>query len=55
MLTFALGRGLEYYDRCATDEITASVIAGDYRFVELVNAIVLSEPFQKVSQKTEAL
>ena len=55
MLTFALGRGLEYYDRCATDEIMASVIAGDYRFVELVNAIVLSEPFQKVSQTTETL
>ena len=53
MLTFALGRGLEYYDRCATDDIVASLIAGDFRFSALVEAIVLSSPFQMVSLQQE--
>ncbi|MCS1409823.1 MAG: hypothetical protein M2R45_03009 [Verrucomicrobia subdivision 3 bacterium] len=49
MLTFALGRGLEYYDRCATDEILAALAENDCRFSTLVTAIVMSDPFQKVS------
>lgn len=49
MLIFALGRGLEYYDRCAVDDIVALVAAADYRFVELVYAIVTSQPFQKTN------
>jgi hypothetical protein len=55
MLTFALGRGLEYYDKCATDEITATLIAADHQFSALVQAIVMSEPFQKVSLQNESL
>ncbi len=55
MLTFALGRGLEYYDKCATDEITAILIESDHQFSALVKAIVLSEPFQKVSLQNESL
>ena len=55
MLTFALGRGLEYYDKCATDEITATLIAADHQFSALVRAIVMSEPFQKVSLQNESL
>ncbi len=47
MLTYALGRGLEYYDRCAVDRIAAAVAADDYRFSSLVLEIVRSEPFQK--------
>jgi hypothetical protein len=47
MLTYALGRGLEYYDKCALDEITARAAKNDYRFSELVLGVVKSAPFQK--------
>ena len=47
MLTYALGRGLEYYDRCATDAILQRLDANNYRFSELVLGIVASKPFQK--------
>ncbi len=47
MLTYSLGRGLEYYDRCATDAILQQLAANNYRFTELVLGIVTSKPFQK--------
>jgi hypothetical protein len=47
MLTFGLGRGLEYYDKCAVDGIVKKVSAGGDRFSALVLAIVQSDPFQK--------
>ncbi|QDT25442.1 hypothetical protein Enr10x_07380 [Gimesia panareensis] len=47
MLTYAIGRGTEYYDKCAIDEITANFTAKGYRFSELVTEIVLSDPFLK--------
>lgn len=47
MLTYALGRGLERYDRRAVDEIVIQVKKNDYRFSALVTAIVTSEPFRK--------
>jgi mono/diheme cytochrome c family protein len=47
MLTYALGRGLEYYDRCATNAILKQLDASNYRFSELVLGIVTSKPFQK--------
>ncbi|HTI49438.1 MAG TPA: DUF1592 domain-containing protein, partial [Planctomycetaceae bacterium] len=47
MLTYALGRGLEYYDKCATDGIAAAVQKADYRFSTLIEEIVMSVPFQK--------
>jgi hypothetical protein len=47
MLTYALGRGVEAYDRCAVEEIAAAVAKDDYRFSRLVIAIVQSDPFQK--------
>ncbi len=47
MLTYALGRGLERYDKCAVDEIVASVKKNNYKFSSLVTAIVVSEPFRK--------
>jgi hypothetical protein len=46
LLTYALGRGLEYYDRCAVNDICAEMARHDNRFVSLVMAIVTSEPFQ---------
>lgn len=47
MLTYALGRGLEYYDQCATNQILERLNADDGRFHSLVHAIIESEPFQK--------
>jgi mono/diheme cytochrome c family protein len=47
MLTYALGRGLEAYDRCAVDDICAEVARNGNRFSSLVLAIVKSDPFQK--------
>ena len=46
LLTYALGRGLEFYDRCAVDDICAAVARNENRFSSLVLAIVHSEPFQ---------
>lgn len=46
MLTYALGRGVEYEDKCAVDRIVAALEANDYRFSVLVKSIVLSDPFQ---------
>jgi mono/diheme cytochrome c family protein len=47
MLTYALGRGTERYDRCAIEEIARNVKTSDYRFSALVLEIVKSDPFQK--------
>ena len=47
MLTYALGRGLDEYDRCAVDQIVKSLAANRYRFSALVLGIVKSDPFQK--------
>ncbi len=46
LLVYALGRGLEYYDKCAVQEISKSVVKGDYKFSALIFAIVKSAPFQ---------
>jgi hypothetical protein len=46
LLTYALGRGLEYYDMPAVREIVSSAGRDNYRFSSLVLAIVRSVPFQ---------
>jgi hypothetical protein len=46
MLTYALGRGLEYYDRCAIDRIVSQMEKRGDRFSALVEAVVTSTPFQ---------
>jgi len=46
MLTYALGRGLENYDRRAVESIVQEVGEADHRFSSLVVAIVNSQPFQ---------
>jgi hypothetical protein len=46
LLTYALGRGLEYYDRPAVDRIRDTVRNGGDRFSTLVVAVVQSLPFQ---------
>jgi hypothetical protein len=47
MLTYALGRGLEYYDKCAVDGIAENLAKQQYRFTSLVIEVVKSDPFQK--------
>ena len=46
MLTYALGRGLERYDRPAVNLICRRLAASDYRFSRLVLEIVKSMPFE---------
>ena len=46
MLTYALGRGLEPYDKCAVDEITKQLARHNYKFASLIQAVVESQPFE---------
>lgn len=46
VLTYALGRGLEHYDRCALDRITQSLRQNDFKFSALIMGVVESVPFQ---------
>jgi len=46
MLTYALGRGLELYDRCTVDQIADRLAEADYRFSALILEIAKSDPFQ---------
>jgi mono/diheme cytochrome c family protein len=46
LLTYALGRGLEYYDSCALDRIVEGTARGHHRFSALVLEITRSVPFQ---------
>ena len=46
LLVYALGRGLERYDRPTLAKITARLSATEHRFSELVLGIVSSMPFQ---------
>jgi len=47
LLTFGLGRGLEYTDTCAIDRIVETMGEKDDKFSVLVLGIVRSDPFQK--------
>lgn len=51
MLTYALGRGVEKFDKCTVDEIVGKMKQEGYKFSVLVNQIVLSDPFQKRAAK----
>ena len=46
LLTYALGRGAEYYDEPAVREIVRDAAGGDYRWSSIVLGIVKSVPFQ---------
>jgi hypothetical protein len=46
LLTFALGRGVEYYDAPAVRRILREARPGGYRFSSLILGIVNSAPFQ---------
>ena len=45
-LTYALGRGLQYYDRPTVERIAAQLADSEYKFSALVTAIANSEPFR---------
>lgn len=47
LLTYGLGRGLEYYDKCAVDSLVSTIAKDDYRIATLIQEIVHSDPFQK--------
>jgi len=52
LMTYALGRGLEYYDYPAVRTVARSTATDDYRISSLIEAVVTSTPFQmrRVSQ-----
>jgi hypothetical protein len=47
MLTYALGRGLDYYDVEAVDQIVAGLQKDDGKFSALLMGVVQSVPFQE--------
>ena len=47
LLTYALGRGLEYYDAPAARQVIREAAPSDYRLSSLILAIVQSTPFQQ--------
>src|SRR5262249_51708831 len=53
LLTYALGRGLEYYYRCSVEQISQAAAASGDRFSLLVLEVVRSDPFQYRRVKRE--
>jgi hypothetical protein len=47
LLTYALGRGPEYYDVEALDQVVARMNKEDGRFSALVMGVIESAPFQR--------
>jgi hypothetical protein len=45
LMTYALGRGLNSYDRCSIKAAVSALAENDYRFSALVTSIVTSDPF----------
>ncbi|HKA01092.1 MAG TPA: DUF1585 domain-containing protein, partial [Candidatus Solibacter sp.] len=46
LLTYALGRGVEYYDAPAVRKIVADAAKNDYHFSSFILGITTSTPFQ---------
>ena len=51
MLTYALGRGIEYYDMPAVRKIVQDSRSRDFRFSSVVVGIARSLPFQNKEAK----
>lgn len=51
MMTYAVGRGIEYYDKCAIDKIMMDTKRYDYKFAYVVAGIIESDPFQKLGDR----
>ena len=46
LLTYALGRGVEYYDMPAVRKIVKDAGTRDFKFSSLIAGVVRSTPFQ---------
>ena len=46
LLTYAIGRGVEYYDSTTIEQLTAHMAKNDGKLIELIHAITNSAPFQ---------
>jgi hypothetical protein len=55
LMTYSIGRGLEYYDRCAIDRILSNASRNDYRFQDILLGIITSDPFQRKGTRDEEL
>jgi len=55
LLIYALGRGLEFPDRCAIDRIVANNARDNFRFSALLSEIIESTPFQMRRGETPAV
>lgn len=55
LLTFALGRGLDYADAQTVDIIVDRLQRSDGRFSELLNGVIESTPFQRQRNRSEAI
>ncbi len=53
LLTYALGRGIEYYDRPAVRTILAAAASNDYRWSSIILGIAKSTPFQMRVKRQE--
>jgi mono/diheme cytochrome c family protein len=53
LLTYGLGRGLDYYDMPAVRTIVRDAARGDYKFSSIVMGVVRSVPFQMRSAAAE--
>ena len=54
MLTYATGRGLEYYDTETVDQIVQQLEAENGRFSALLTGVIESAPFQKERRQANA-
>jgi Protein of unknown function (DUF1585)/Protein of unknown function (DUF1588) len=54
LLIYALGRGVEYYDRPAIRKIVRDAASNDYRWSSIVLGITQSMPFQMSKSKTRS-
>ncbi len=54
MLTYALGRGLEYYDAETVDQIVARLERENGHFSALLTGIIESAPFQEERKQANA-
>jgi hypothetical protein len=52
LLTYALGRGVEYYDAPAVRKILREAAPSEYRWSALIMGIVKSIPFQMRRSRT---
>ena len=54
LLTYAIGRGVEYYDAPAVRAIVSAAAARDYRWSSLISGVVTSAPFQMRTSEADA-